>query len=237
MISLIQQQSMPAEVKEDELARLNRERTFLNRTRQLDVVVSGYSNGDRSHWKLKYKPPFDHFAEICVYEDRPGGFSSDGLLFYDRFLSDLRRHFGGDVIVVTKPPPTNDTEYRRITYVNTEASILGWFIAALLTLALTGTISFYLLRKAAFSTVAKRLIFVLVNTWLVAPLPFQGGYIFVFPGPHLLAFPWTDLDYYRRVGSFAAVSFPCAFLLCAVVSLFVFRSQAAARDVEAHGPA
>jgi hypothetical protein len=175
MISLSEQGSMPAKVKQEELARLNRERTFLNRPRQFRIVLSDYSNGDYSELEIKYKPPFDHFVEISVYEDRPGGFSSDGFLFYHRLLPALQKQFGSDVVVVTEPPPTNDAEYRRITYVNTEASILGWLIAALLTLALTGTISLYLLRKRAFSIGTKRLIFILVNTWLVTPLPFQGG--------------------------------------------------------------
>jgi hypothetical protein len=76
---------------------------------------------------------------------------------------------------------------------------------------------------------AKRAIFVLVNSWLVAPLPFQGGYIFVFPGPNLLAFPWTDSDFYARVASYAAVSFPCTLLLCAVVSVFLFKGNSESR--------
>jgi hypothetical protein len=237
MISLIQHGSMPAKVKQQELARLNRERTFLNRPRQLRIILADYSNGDYSELEIKYKPPFDHFVEICVFEERPGGFSSDGFLFYDRLLSALQKQFGSDIVVVTKPPPTNDAEYRRITYVNTQASILGWLIAAFLPLAFTGTISVRLLRKRAISAGAKRLSFVLVNTWLVTPLPFQGGYIFEFPGPNLLAFPWADLDYYRRVRSFAAMSFPCALLLCVVVSLFLFKANRASTGVDAHVPA
>ncbi len=54
----------------------------------------------------------------------------------------------------------------------------------------------------------RRLIFVLVNTWLIAPLPFQGGFIFVFPGPNLLAFPWTDMNYYRQVAISRCCRFP-----------------------------
>jgi hypothetical protein len=90
MISLSEQGSMPAKVKQEELARLNRERTFLNRPRQFRIVLSDYSNGDYSELEIKYKPPFDHFVEISVYEDRPGGFSSDGFLFYHRLLPALK---------------------------------------------------------------------------------------------------------------------------------------------------
>jgi hypothetical protein len=54
----------------------------------------------------------------------------------------------------------------------------------------------------------------------------------VITAPNLLAFPWTHLDYYRHVGSFAAISFPCAFLLCALISLFLFRPRCDAKAVE-----
>ena len=40
-------------------------------------------------------------------------------------IAALRKQFGSGVVVVTEPPPTNEGEYRRITYVNTEASIVG----------------------------------------------------------------------------------------------------------------
>ena len=77
---------------------------------------------------------------------------------------------------------------------------------------------------------ARRLIFVLVNTWLVAPLPFQGGYMyFLFPGPNLIAFPWTDWDFYSKVALYARVSFPCALVLCAMVSVLLFRGRPVAK--------
>ena len=92
-------------------------------------------------------------------------------------------------------------------------------------LLFTGLLSVYLLNRLKTSTMARRLTFVLVNTWLVAPLPFPGGYIFVFPGPNLIAFPWTDWDFYSKVASYARVSFLCALVLCALISLLLFRGR------------
>lgn len=79
----------------------------------------------------------------------------------------------------------------------------------------------------------KRLIFAVVNAWLVAPLPFPAAFILVIPLPNLFAFPWTSTDYYSRVASFAAVSFPLTLLLCAVVSLFLFRAKVEAERTDA----
>jgi hypothetical protein len=227
MIALIRQDhAMPAAAKQEELARLNRERTFLSDSHHFRVVWADYSNAAPADYRLlRYKPSSDHFIELNIYEERPGGFSSDGIKFYERFLSTLQKQFGASVIVVKDPPPTNEAEYRRITRVNTIGGIIGWLIAALLGLLFTGSLSGYLLKRFKISTMARRLIFILVNTWLVAPLPFQGGYIFVFPGPNLIAFPWTDWGFYSKVASYARVSFPCALVLCALISVLLFRGR------------
>jgi hypothetical protein len=225
MIALIQQDhAMPATAREEELARLNRERTFLSDPKHLRIVWADYSNAQPAELSLlRYKPSSDHFIELSVYEERPGGFSPDGIQFYSRFLYAVHEQSGAEVVVVNKPPPTDEAEYRRITRANTVGAIVGWFIAALVGLLFTGFLSVYLLKRIKTSTMSRRLIFVFVNAWLVAPLPFQGGYIFIFPGPNLLAFPWTDWDFYSHVASYARISFPCALLLCALVSVFSFR--------------
>ena len=87
------------------------------------------------------------------------------------------------------------------------------------------SVSRYGLRKLKISANLKRLIFSVVNTWLVAPLPFQAAFILVIPLPNLFAFPWTSTDYYTRVAPIAALSFPVTFLLCAVLSLFLFGAK------------
>jgi hypothetical protein len=227
MIALIRQnQAMSPTARDEELARLSRERTFLNDTHHLRVVWADYASGpltEASH--LGYKPASDHFVELNIYEERPGGFSPDGIRFYNRFLSDLQQALGASVVVVKTPPPTDDAEYQRITRSNTEGAIVGWLMAASVALLFTGSLSAYFLRRLKLSIAVRRLIFVLVNAWLITPLPFQGGFIFVFPGPNLLAFPWTDLDYYKHVATYARLSFPCALFLWALVSLLLFRSR------------
>jgi hypothetical protein len=235
MIALIQQdRAMPATVREEELSKLNRGRTFLSDPHHLRIVWTDYSNaGPAQLSQIRYKPPSDHFIELNIYEERPGGFSPDGVRFYIRFLSALQEQFGASVVVVKQQPPTDEAEYRRITRANTIGAIVGWFIASLVALLFTGSLSVYLLIRRKTSTMARRLIFVLVNAWLVAPLPFQGGYIFVFLAPNLLAFPWTDWDFYSHVASYARMSFPCALLLCALVSAFLFRGLPITKSVAA----
>jgi hypothetical protein len=224
MIALFQHGSMPETVKEQELDRLTRERTFLNAPHHLRVEFSDYSNGEPPKMALSYAPVSDHFVEINIYDERPGGFSPYGLGFFSRFLATLRQKHGTSLVIVKEPPPTNEAEYRRITVVNAVGAGVGWFIALLVPFLFTGGLSIYLLRKCRFSTPAKRLIFVLINSWLVAPLPFPAASILVIPAPNLLAFPWTDSDFYSRVASYAAVSLPCTLALCALASMFLFRS-------------
>jgi len=168
---------------------------------------------------LRYTAPSCTFVEISIYDERPGGFGPDGLNFYKGFLSALRDKYGTAVVVAREPPPTNDEEYRRITLNNATASILGWIVALLVSLLFTGLLSSYLLKKLRASNTRRRIVFVLLNTWLVTPLPFQGGFIFVFPGPNLLAFPWTDWNFYSHVASYAAVSFPGAPVVCTLISM------------------
>jgi len=235
MIALIRQNpAMPPKMKDAELARLNRERNYLDDSRHLRVVWADFTALEPSELAdLRYAAPSGPFVEISVYDDRPGGFGVDGLKFYSGFLSALRDKYGAAVIVAREPPPNNPAEYRRITTNNTIAGILRWCFALLIALLFTGLLSVYLLKKLRISNGSRRIVFVLVNTWLVAPLPFQGGFIFVFPGPNLIAFPWTDWHYYRHVASYAAVSFPAALVVCAAVSMLLFGSGDGSKNTEA----
>ena len=232
MSSLIQQSPMPKADKEEQLARLNRERTFLNTPRNLRIVWSDYANADIPKSSLPYTPSSNSFVEINVYEERPGGFSADGLKFYGRFLAALQMQYGASVVVVNEPPPTDDAEHYRITIVNTIGEIVGWFIAFFVPFVFTGLLSNYLLRHLNLPRAVRRIIFSVVNTWLVAPLPFQGGFIFVIPLPNLFAFPWTDSNFYAHAASYAAVSFPCALALCALASVFLIKDTEGSANFE-----
>jgi hypothetical protein len=227
MIDLVQHGSMPEKEKAEELARLNRERTFLKDSSNLRVVWADYSAEVPNRLDVRYQPPSPHFIELSISESRPGGFSPAGFDFYRRFLAALREKYGSAVVVINEPPPTNDAEYRRITLKNRIAAIEASSIAMLVPLAVTGFLSVYGLNKIKISLLMRRLLFVLINTWLVAPMPFQGGFIFEFPGPNLLAFPWNDVEVYLRSASYAEISFPCTLVLCTVVSLVLFKRREA----------
>jgi len=226
MIALIQQaNAMPDNVSREQLARLDREYTYLNRRHNLRVVLSNYTNGVPPELSLGYRPTSDHFVELVIHDERPGGFGPYGLAFYKRLLSALKQRYGGLLREIQSPPPTDEAEYRRITTKNAIAGNIGWSLALVLPLLITGSLSRYVLQKLKVSRNLKRLIFAVINAWLVAPLPFPAAFIFVIPLPNLFAFPWTSTDYYSRVASFAAVSFPVTLLVCAIVSLVLFRGK------------
>jgi hypothetical protein len=227
MISLIEgDTSMPERLKREQLARLERERTYLNERHHLRVVMSDFSTGVPPEIRLNYSQASDHFVQLDVSDERPGGFGPYGLSFYGRFLARLKQRYGDSVRVVAAPPPTNEGEYRRVTTANTIAAALGWSLAFAFPFLITGAASYYLLRRLRVPRLLKQIIFIAVNTWLDAPLPFPAAFIFVMPAPNLFAFPWTSMDYYSRVSSYAVRSFPLALLLCAVISAFLFRRRA-----------
>jgi hypothetical protein len=226
MIALIRQDNaMPPSVKREQLVRLDREYTYLNRHHHLRVVLSNYADGVPPQISLSYTPMSGHFIELVIYDERPGGFGPYGLAFYDRLVYALRQRYGASLREIQIPPPTNETEYRRITTENSIAGIVAWSLAFALPFLVTGSLSGYVLQKLKIAANLKRLIFVAINAWLAAPLPFPAAFILVIPLPNLFAFPWTSTDYYSRVASFAAVSFPVTFLLCAVASVFLFRAK------------
>ena len=221
MIALVQ--SMPTMARQQELARMNRERTFLNDPKHLRVIWSDYTNSTPMDLTtLRYTPVSGPFIEVGIYEERPGGFSDAGRAFYRRFLSDMKDRFGASIFVAKEPPANNQKEYLRITIVNLAATVF-WSVAALgVSLALTGALSYFALRRLHLSALAKRAIFVAVNAWIAAPMPYPTTWITI-PLPNLLAFPWTDLRFYSNVAPYAAVSLSCSFLICTLLAIRLFR--------------
>jgi len=217
------------------------EYTYINEPRHLRVLLTDYTDVRTHLHTSAYERPVGPFLEFCIYEERPGGFSSSA----NQFLADLQERLTsiGTVTLVTPPPPTDNAEYRRVTRGIFVTGILGWLGVFGITVGITGGISYLALRRAPISRGVKRTIFVLVNTWLAAPLPFPLAAVLITLLPNLLAIPWTDWDYYRRVQSFAVVSFPIAMALCALLAIGLFRGssaeQRAAGSVqrEARGPA
>ena len=203
---------------------LERETHYVNEKHHLDVVISNFTGGVPSEADLGYVPPSNHFIELDISDDRPGGFSTYGLGFYDGLLSELKQRYGTSVRVINSPPPADDAEYRRITRRNTGAAVLGWIVTVTLSLLVIGSLSGYLLAGIHMSPAMKRIIFVAGNTWLVTPLPFPIATILSIPAPNLFAFPWTSVGFYADVASYASVSFPLTLLACFAISVFLFRN-------------
>jgi hypothetical protein len=222
MIALLQQQ--PASKGNTELiGRYTRLITFLTPAEDLRVEWIDYVDSAPPPGFLHYVPSSDHFVELSIFESRPGGFSAQRKQFFDRFLQALRQDYGDAVVVAKEPPPNDEATYRRITIGNTIASGFWLSFTALISLLTIGSLSVYVLKKIPLSRLARRILFVAVNFWLVAPMPVPVT-ITEIPVPNIFLFPWTDIQYYHHIARIAVWSLSCTLLLCAAVSMFLFRS-------------
>ena len=219
MIDLLGQSEAAAET----VARLQHEYTYLNKHRNLRVVITDFTNITSDRPTLGYEEPVGAFFEIAIYEERPGGFSSSGNRFLVKFQKTLEESLDTTVTLVTPPPKQDNAEYWRITVTNLVAGVFNWLVVFIIALSITGGLSYWVVKRVPLGKVAKRSLFVLINTWLAAPLPFPAASILVILLPNLLAIPWTDVEYYRRVQDVAVISFPVAMILCTLISLRMFR--------------
>jgi len=144
-------------------------------------------------------------------------------------VSALKQRYGASLCEIQTPPPINEAEHRRITTKNTIASIIAWSVAFALPLLVTGSLSRYATQKLRTSTYFKRLMSAVINAWLVAPLPLPAAFMLVIPLPNLHALPSISADYYSRIASLAAVSFPVTFLVCAGTSLLLLSEETVPR--------
>jgi hypothetical protein len=202
------------------------EYTYFNERRKIRVEIIDYTDVDRPRRQLPYETPSGPFFEIRISEERPGGFSTSG----HRFLTDLQRQLAtleAAVILVVPPPATDNATYWRITLSNFVGGAMGWLTVFSVSMALTGTVSYAVLKRIPISITAKRSSFAAINAWLVTPLPFPAASILVILLPHLAARPWTDLDYYHRVLDYAVVSFPVSIALLALLANALFPAPSA----------
>lgn len=205
---------------ESHLADLRNRLTYLNRDKNLRVMVTDYSDPSRRRPMLAYQAPAGPFFELSVYEERPGGFSPDGHRFVSALHEELRHAL--TTTMVTPPPATDQSVYWRTTAINGLGLAVQWALAFSIAVAATGTMTLYVLRRLPLRRTTKQGLFVLINTWLATPLPFQAATILVVLLPNLFAFPWTYADYSRRVQDVAVVSFPISLTLCFLISLWLF---------------
>lgn len=223
MIDLINSGTMEASTKEQQIARLRREYNYLNKTRNLSVTATDYTDVELSTVQLRYTAPYKRFVEVAIYEQRPGGFSQSGLTFFQKLRTTLQATYPQGIAVINEPPETNEAEYRRITSVNFVSSVVAWLIALVLSLAIIGIPLYYLMKRLPLPLGAKRALFALICTVLVAPVPLPAT-IVVVPGPNIFLFPWTDFSYYKAWGPFVPISFVATLTICAAISLKRFRA-------------
>ena len=109
MIALFERSNGNEVVKQFQLARLNREHHFVHSDYRLRVVLSDYVASELAT-DIEYAPPDKNFIEIRIYEERPDGFSANGLKFYKRFISTLQGHPGTSVSVIKAPVASKAVE-------------------------------------------------------------------------------------------------------------------------------
>lgn len=223
MIDLIKDGSMAADLKEQQIARLLREYTYLNDKRGLRVVVTDYSRTDMATVQLPYSAPYKSFLELAVYESRPGGFSPEGHGFFKKILASLQTTLPRNVAIISEPPPTDDAEFKRINLTNRVSAVIAWCVALSLSVLFIGLPTYFVTKKLPVPIAAKRLLFTLLCAWLVTPVPLPAA-LTVIPGPNIFLFPWSDLTYYKEWGWFVPASLVITLIVCAAIAIRGFRS-------------
>lgn len=224
-------ESTDAKHNEFVLEMLRREMRFKNRAENIEVVLIDYSEPKIKKRHTNYpsaqvEPTDTPALEINIYHHRPGGFGPKAHLLHSELNSYLRAKYAGHLITIFEPPATNQAEYYKVTTVNLVSSAVWWVVVFGLSLLLFGTVSRKLLNRTQLGLIPKRAAFTLISSLLVTPLPFPTGFIFTVVLPSVLALPSIGTDYFSRIQSYALPSFGVSILLCAAISVFLFKSNA-----------
>ena len=93
-------------------------------------------------------PPQEHFPilQLRFVELRPGGFSPEGHRNYAEFMTALRAE-NYRMIVVSEPPPTDDAEYKRVTYGGMASLVFWWLVSWLFGITTIGALVNWLLLR------------------------------------------------------------------------------------------
>lgn len=223
MIELLKKD--PASRNDSMVERLSRQHTYLNQSGELRVVLSDYTDGSPMP-DGDYTPKTSNFIEIRFSESRPGGASPEGRRVFQHLHTGLSARFGDDIVVVNDLPPTNQAEYRRITRVNQQTTVLWWCIAFFVSLLITAPISRHFIAKTRLPILPQRAIFTAVNTWLVTPIMLPAS-IMVVIVPNVFAFPWIYPELYAFRAAFNLASFPWSLVLCAAASALLIKDRKA----------
>jgi hypothetical protein len=109
------------------------------------------------------------------------------------------------------------------------ASICGWCVAFTAPVLFIGLLSRHVLYRLRISILLKRLVFILVNACLVAPLPVLATSMFLLRAPNLFANPWEGTVYL-----YAAVLILMT-PLYAVGSIFLIRANVGSKPARDRG--
>ena len=164
------------------------------------------------------EPDWPHypFIEIAITDERPGGFSADGMVVYGEILSLLER-LGGKVVVAVKPPPADEAKHDRVVTNNAITGIVWWFIAWAIYAVVIVWTCVGILRVYGFGAWSRRMAVVVLGVACATPLPASGGF-FSFYIPAVLWLP-SSVGLYGEYAEKFGVLLPGAFGVSLVLSL------------------
>jgi len=222
--ALIQRQNLPAEIKASEMSRLLHGHTFVSETARIRVMWMDYSNGDLSARITLIAPPAHRFIEIEIFDERQSELSTNASRFFNRFTQYLKDSNIGQVTVLYAPPEAHDEpNILANSILIAIARAARWLAVALICFVLTGFVTWKFLRRLPMSRGWLRFSFVVINAWLIVPLPFPSTITYVVL-PNILAFPWSDGTIYTDSPIYTITSMFAAVVICGLTSAVIFRS-------------
>jgi hypothetical protein len=183
-----------------------------------------YSNGDLSARIALTAPPTDRFIEIEIFDERQSELSLNASRFFNHFTQYLKDLNIGQVTVIYSPPEAHDEpndQANAILIAIVRAA--RWLAAALICFVPTGFVTWKFLRRLPMSRWWLRFSFVVINAWLIVPLPFPSTITYVVL-PNILAFPWSDGTIYTNSPFHTITSMFAAVVICGLASVVIFRS-------------
>lgn len=169
-------------------------------------------------------PEQSHFPilELRLVEQRPGGFSPEGLHLYEEVVSFLRQE-GYRLIIISEPPSTNEDEYARVKSGILAAMVSAWMLAWVFGSITVGALANWLAKRTGAQRWARRAIFVMVGIVLVTPLPYPVALASV-PAPGVLWLLFDPATYARFMSEFA-VSALVSGALSVVAAVLLIRDE------------
>ncbi len=223
------------DIYDDQIQRTRLERNYINRTRKIDVMITDYSDPELKKRYVNYPTSESTITdlpslEVNIHNMRPGGFSADALLFYEKFHSLIKSKHDGDINIVFSPPKSDQKEFYRISAKNFIGKIFNWLVVFAVSITIFGLIIIKLLKLTKLNILQKRAIFGISGSILSTPLPFPIATIFTTLLPSVLAIPLIGSDYFSRIADVGIKSFLVCFSLCAILSVLLIKEKKTAGE-------